>query len=74
MKKAILILSLALVAMICKVNEQKQIISNLSTQATEQHRAFTALLDRIEQDNPNYVCDILSETDAYCNYIEVIKY
>ncbi len=74
MKKATIILSLIIVALICKLNQQAEIIDNLSTQATQQAQVFEKVLNQIEQDNPDYVIDVLSETDIYCDYVELINY
>ena len=74
MKKITIILALIIVALICRINQQAEMISTLGTQATQQAQAFEQLMGQIEQDNPNYVTDVLSETDAYCNYVELIKY
>lgn len=74
MKKATIILALIIVALICKLNQQAEIINNLSTQATQQAQVFEKVLEQIEQDNPDYVTDVLSETDVYFNYVETIKF
>lgn len=74
MKKATIILTLIIVALICKLNQQAEIIDNLSTQATQQAQVFEKVLNQIEQDNPDYVTDVLSETDVYFDYVEMIKY
>ena len=36
-------------------------------------KAMEDLIDRIEQDLPNYVIDVLVETDEYQNYIESVN-
>ena len=74
MKKITIILAIIIVALICRINQQAEIISALGTQATQQTQVFEQLMGQIEQDNPDYVLDVLSETDAYCNYVELIKY
>jgi hypothetical protein len=74
MKKISIILAIIIVALICKLNQQAEIIDNLGTQATQQAQVFERVLNQIEQDNPNYVTDVLSETDVYFDYVELIKY
>ena len=71
MKKAtIIILVLLVVALAGKNYQQKEIISNLTHQSTMTEEQFNNLMDRIEQDHPNYVDDVLVETDAYQSIIE----
>lgn len=71
MKKAtIIILALLVVALANKNHQQKEIISNLTHQSTMTEEQFNNLMDRIEQDHPNYVEDVLVETDAYQSIIE----
>ena len=43
------------------------------TQRVNQQQAMEDLIDRIEQDLPNYVIDVLVETDEYQNYIESVN-
>ena len=43
------------------------------TQRVNQQKAMEDLIDRIEQDLPNYVIDVLVETDEYQNYIESVN-
>lgn len=74
MKKISIILAIIIVALICRINQQAEIINNLGTQATQQAQVFEKVLEQVEQDNPNYVTDVLSETDVYFNYVELIKY
>lgn len=74
MKKISIILAIIIVALICKLNQQAEIISALGTQATQQAQVFERVLEQVEQDNPNYVTDVLSETDVYFDYVEMIKY
>lgn len=74
MKKISIILAIVIVALICKLNQQAEIIDNLGTQATQQAQVFEKVLEQVEQDNPNYVLDVLSETDVYFDYVELIKY
>lgn len=74
MKKISIILAIIIVALICKLNQQAEIIDNLGTQATQQAQVFEKVLEQVEQDNPNYVIDVLSETDVYFDYVELIKY
>lgn len=71
MKKISIILAIIIVALICKLNQQAEIIDNLGTQATQQARVFEKVLEQVEQDNPDYVIDVLSETDSYQNYIDL---
>ena len=73
MKKAtIIILALLVVALASKNYQQKEIISNLVNQSTMTEEQFNNLMDRIEQDHPNYVEDVLCETDAYQSIIETL--
>jgi hypothetical protein len=74
MKKISIILAIIIVALICRINQQAEIINNLGTQATQQAQVFEKVLEQVEQDNPNYVTDVLSETDVYFNYVETIKF
>jgi hypothetical protein len=74
MKKISIILAIIIIALICKLNQQAEIISALGTQATQQAQVFERVLEQVEQDNPNYVTDVLSETDVYFNYVETIKF
>lgn len=74
MKKISIILAIIIVALICRINQQAEIINNLGTQATQQAQVFEKVLEQVEQDNPNYITDVLSETDVYFNYVELIKY
>jgi hypothetical protein len=74
MKKISIILAIIIIALICKLNQQAEIINNLGTQATQQAQVFERVLEQIEQDNPDYVTDVLSETDVYFDYVEMIKY
>lgn len=74
MKKISIILAIIIVALICRINQQAEIIDNLGTQATQQAQVFEKVLEQVEQDNPNYVTDVLSETDIYFDYVEMIKY
>ena len=74
MRKISIILAVIIVALICKLNQQAEIINNLGTQATQQVQVFEKVLEQVEQDNPNYVTDVLSETDVYFDYVEMIKY
>lgn len=71
MKKALIIaLALLVVALVAKNHQQKEIISNLVNQSTMTAEQFDNLMDRIEQDHPNYVLDVLCETDQYQSIIE----
>lgn len=71
MKKAtIIILVLLVVALANKNHQQKEIISNLTNQSTMTEEQFNNLMDRIEQDHPNYVLDVLCESDEYQSIIE----
>lgn len=71
MKKAITIaLALLVVALMAKNHQQKQIITGLVNQSTMTESQFDALMERIEQDHPNYVLDVLCETDQYQSIIE----
>jgi hypothetical protein len=74
MKKISIILAIIIIALICKLNQQAEIINNLGTQATQQAQVFERVLNQIEQDNPDYITDVLSETDVYFDYVELIKY
>jgi hypothetical protein len=74
MKKTIIFLALVIVALICRLNQQKEIINNLGTQVTQQEQVFEKVLNQIEQDNPNYVLDVLSETDTYQDYIDLMRF
>lgn len=74
MKKISIILAIIIVALICKLNQQAEIINNLGTQATQQAQIFEKVMEQVEQDNPDYVTDVLSETDVYFDYMEMIKY
>ena len=64
-------LALLVVALCAKNHQQKQIITGLANQVTEQVVAMEALLDRVEQDRPSYVLDVLMEGDEYWNYMEI---
>lgn len=71
MKKALTIaLALLVVALMAKNHQQKQIITGLVNQSTMTENQFDALMERIEQDHPNYVMDVLCETDQYQSIIE----
>ena len=71
MRKTITIaLALLVVALVAKNHQQRQIITGLVNQATMTESQFDALMDRIEQDHPNYVMDVLCETDQYQSIIE----
>lgn len=71
MKKAITIaLALLVVALMAKNHQQKEIISNLVNQSTMTAEQFDSLMERIEQDHPNYVLDVLCESDEYQSIIE----
>ena len=73
MKKAtIIILVLLVVALANKNHQQKEIISNLTNQSTMTEEQFNNLMDRIEQDHPNYVLDVLCESDEYQSIIETL--
>lgn len=74
MKKTIIFLALVIVALICRLNQQAEIINNLGTQVTQQEQVFEKVLNQIEQDNPNYVLDVLSETDTYQDYIDLMRF
>ena len=74
MRKISIILAVIIIALICKLNQQAEIIDNLGTQATHQAQVFEKVLEQIEQDNPDYITDVLSETDVYFDYVELIKY
>lgn len=74
MKKTIIFLALVIVALICRLNQQAEIIDNLGTQVTQQEQVFEKVLNQIEQDNPNYVIDVLSETDTYQDYIDLMRF
>lgn len=71
MKKAITIaLALLVVALMAKNHQQRQIITGLINQSTMTAEQFDSLMERIEQDHPNYVLDVLCETDQYQSIIE----
>ena len=71
MKKAITIaLALLVVALMAKNHQQKQIITGLINQSSMTAEQFDSLMERIEQDHPNYVMDVLCETDQYQSIIE----
>ena len=71
MRKTITIaLALLVVALCAKNHQQRQIITGLTNQSTITSEQFNNLMDRIEQDHPNYVEDVLVETDAYQSIIE----
>lgn len=71
MKKALTIaLALLVVALVAKNHQQKQIITGLVNQSTMTESQFDALMERIEQDHPNYVLDVLCESDEYQSIIE----
>lgn len=74
MKKTIIFLALVIVALVCRLNQQKEIINNLGTQVTQQEQVFEKVLEQVEQDNPDYVIDVLSETDSYQNYIDLMRF
>lgn len=74
MKKTIIFLTLVIVALVCRLNQQKEIIDNLGTQVTQQEQVFEKVLNQVEQDNPNYVTDVLSETDTYQDYIDLMRF
>ena len=71
-KTTIIILALLVVALAGKNHQQKQIITGLTNQSTITSEQFNNLMDRIEQDHPNYVDDVLVETDAYQSIIETL--
>ena len=71
MKKAITIaLALLVVALMAKNHQQREIISNLVNQSSMTAEQFDSLMERIEQDHPNYVMDVLCESDEYQSIIE----
>lgn len=71
MKKAITIaLALLVVALMAKNHQQRQIITGLVNQSTMTAEQFDSLMERIEQDHPNYVLDVLCESDEYQSIIE----
>lgn len=71
MKKALTIaLALLVVALVAKNHQQRQIITGLVNQSTMTAEQFDSLMERIEQDHPNYVLDVLSESDEYQAIIE----
>lgn len=70
MKKLLFIALLVIAGLATKTHQQKQMINNLSTQVAQQTELFTKVIDQIEQDNPNYVTDVLCETDVYLNYVD----
>ena len=74
MKKTIIFLALVIVALICRINQQAEIIDNLGTQVAQQEQVFEKVLNQVEQDNPNYVLDVLSETDTYHDYIDLMRF
>lgn len=74
MKKTIIFLALIIVALVCRLNQQAEIIDNLGTQVTQQEQVFEKVLEQVEQDIPNYVLDVLSETDTYQDYIDLMRF
>lgn len=74
MKKTIIFLALVIVALICRINQQAEMISALGTQVTQQEQVFEKVLEQVEQDNPDYVIDVLSETDTYQDYIDLMRF
>lgn len=72
MKKTIIILALAVIALAAKNHQQNQVINNLSNQVVMQQQVFEKVLDQVEEDRPSYVLDVLTETDAYADYIDLV--
>lgn len=65
MKKITIALALIIVVMAMRMNQQKQMITDLCNQQNEQLKAVENLLNRIEEDRPSYMLDVLTETDEY---------
>lgn len=70
MKKLLFIALLVIAGLATKMHQQKQIINNLSNQVAEQTEIFNKVLEQIEEDEPTYFLDVLTETDNYLNYID----
>lgn len=71
MKRIVIALAFIIVVMAMRMNQQKQMITSLCSQQNEQLKAVERLLDRIEEDRPNYLLDVLSETDEYAELMEL---
>jgi hypothetical protein len=69
-KTTITILALVLIALASRYHQQREINRCISKQKAMTEEQFYSLMDRIEQDHPNYVLDVLSETDQYQDIIE----
>lgn len=73
MKKALTIaLALLVVVLVAKNHQQKEIINSIHQQRTMTAEQFDSLMERIEQDHPNYVLDVLCESDEYQSIIETL--
>lgn len=73
MKRAtIILLALVAIALVARNHQQRQIINCINQQKTMTEDQFYNLMDRIEQDHPNYVLDVLCETDQYQSIIETL--
>lgn len=71
MKRIVIALAFIIAVMAMRMNQQRQMITSLCNQQNEQLKAVERLLDRIEEDRPNYLPDVLSETDEYAELMEL---
>lgn len=70
MKRITIALAFIIAVMAMRMNQQRQMITSLCNQQNEQLKAVENLLNRIEEDRPNYMLDVLTETDEYAELME----